>query len=101
MKRISILDYGAGNIFSIKNAVEKCGYKAILTSDFDQILKSTHLIFPGVGSFDNCMQKLKDKNIFEKLKLSKTKKFGFLVYVLGCRLYLITVKRVKKVKDWE
>ena len=61
MKRISILDYGAGNIFSIKNAVEKCGYKAILTSDFDQILKSTHLIFPGVGSFDNCMQKLKDK----------------------------------------
>lgn len=79
MKRISILDYGAGNIFSIKNAVEKCGYKAILTSDFDQILKSTHLIFPGVGSFDNCMQKLKDKNIFEKLKTIQNKK----IWVLG------------------
>ena len=98
MKRISILDYGAGNIFSIKNAVEKCGYKSILTSDFERILKSTHLIFPGVGSFDNCIQKLKDKKIYEKLKALENQKIWVLGICVGMQALFNYSEEGKKYK---
>jgi glutamine amidotransferase len=60
---ISVLDYGLGNIGSILNIVEKCGYQAIRTNNSREILNSSHLIIPGVGSFDQGI------NILHKLDL--------------------------------
>lgn len=60
---ISIIDYNAGNLFSIDNALKKLSYNAILTNDCDQVLKSDAIIIPGVGSFKSSMSVLKKKKL--------------------------------------
>jgi len=58
MKKIVIINYGAGNIQSIKFALQRLGYKATLTSDFEEIKKADKVIFPGVGEASSAMDKL-------------------------------------------
>ena len=67
-KKVIIIDYGLGNILSIKNAVEYLGYKSILTSDPKIIEKSKILILPGVGSFNDAMKKLNKLKITDSIK---------------------------------
>jgi glutamine amidotransferase len=55
---ISIIDYGAGNIQSIRFALERLGFSSILTSDINTIRSSSHVIFPGVGEASSAMAKL-------------------------------------------
>ena len=50
-KNITIIDYGAGNLISVQNAIEFLGYKSIISNDPKIILNSEFLILPGVGSF--------------------------------------------------
>ncbi|MDP5230807.1 MAG: imidazole glycerol phosphate synthase subunit HisH [Cellulophaga sp.] len=54
-----IIDYGAGNIQSIKFAIQRLGFEAVLTSDVNQILAADKVIFPGVGEASSAMAKLK------------------------------------------
>jgi len=63
MKKISIIDYGCGNLLSLVRAIEFIGYEGEITSDSKKILNSTHVILPGVGSFGNAMQKLEEYNL--------------------------------------
>lgn len=56
--KIVIIDYGAGNIQSIKFAVKRLGYEAVLTNDADTIKKAEKVIFPGVGEASSAMEKL-------------------------------------------
>ena len=60
---ISIIDYGAGNIQSIRFALERLGFSATLTSDADIIQSSSHVIFPGVGEASSAMAKLKSTGL--------------------------------------
>lgn len=48
---IAIMDYGIGNLGSIKNAFDYLGYEAIITNDKDKILSADKVILPGVGAF--------------------------------------------------
>ncbi len=56
---IVIIDYGAGNIQSIKFAIQRLGYEAILSSDPNEIQKADKVIFPGVGEASSAMKKLR------------------------------------------
>lgn len=58
MNNIVIIDYGAGNIQSIKFALKRLGYDALLTSDFEVIKHADKVIFPGVGEAASAMDKL-------------------------------------------
>jgi len=58
MKKICIIDYGIGNIASIYNGALISGYDVIVSSDPEKIAMSTHLILPGVGSFEKGMDGL-------------------------------------------
>jgi len=73
--KIGIIDYGMGNIQSVKNAIEKLGYSADLISDPTALPNYSFLILPGVGAFPNAMNKLKesnlDKAIFKHVELQK------------------------------
>lgn len=60
---ISIIDYGAGNIQSIRFALERLGFSATLTSDANVIQSSSHVIFPGVGEASSAMAKLKSTGL--------------------------------------
>ncbi|MDO5126532.1 MAG: imidazole glycerol phosphate synthase subunit HisH [Eubacteriales bacterium] len=56
---ISILDYDAGNIMSVKKAMEFLGEEAVITRDRDVIMASDKVILPGVGSFGDAMEKIR------------------------------------------
>ena len=55
---VAIIDYGAGNIKSVENAVRYLGHEAVLTRDRDRILSADHVILPGVGAFGDAMGRL-------------------------------------------
>src|SRR5262249_58071044 len=51
---IAIVDYGAGNISSVKKALESLGAEAKVTADAEVIAAATKLVVPGVGHFSRC-----------------------------------------------
>jgi glutamine amidotransferase len=60
MIKICILDYGVGNIFSLKNILKKNDIHFTYSRKKKDILSATHLILPGVGSFDVAIKKLSE-----------------------------------------
>ncbi|RUP45701.1 hypothetical protein BC936DRAFT_147845 [Jimgerdemannia flammicorona] len=67
MGGLYMLDYGAGNVRSLINAVEKLGYHIEMVNDPADILKAEKLIFPGVGAFGSAMESLVSKGYVEPL----------------------------------
>lgn len=57
--KIVIINYGAGNIQSIKFAIKRLGFEAVLTDNVDDILAADKVIFPGVGEASSAMSKLR------------------------------------------
>ncbi len=62
-----ILDYGMGNIFSLKRAVSKIGITAVVSGDPEKILAADYLLLPGVGAFPVAMKNLEKKNLIEPI----------------------------------
>jgi glutamine amidotransferase len=60
---IAIIDYGAGNIFSVANAFKKLNTDIELTNDRDTILAADKVVLPGVGSFADAMANIKKYNL--------------------------------------
>ena len=58
---IAIIDYGVGNLFSLKSSLKQLGLEAVVTADADTIRKADRLILPGVGAFADAMAKKKPK----------------------------------------
>ena len=56
--KIVIINYGAGNIQSIKFAIQRLGFEAVLTDDETEIRNADKVIFPGVGEASSAMEKL-------------------------------------------
>ena len=56
---IIIINYGAGNIQSLKFAIQRLGFKAILSDNAEEIRQADKVIFPGVGHSSHTMEKLK------------------------------------------
>ncbi|WP_133510210.1 imidazole glycerol phosphate synthase subunit HisF [Candidatus Thiosymbion oneisti] len=65
---ISLIDYGAGNVRSLRNAIGRLGYALTDITRPEDILKAERLIFPGVGSFGAAMQRLHSLGYLEPLK---------------------------------
>lgn len=60
---IVIIDYGAGNIQSLKFAIQRLGYEAILCKDPNEIQAADKVIFPGVGEASSAMKKLRETGL--------------------------------------
>ncbi len=65
---ITLLDYGAGNVRSVINAIEHLGETVRVATSGDAILGADKLVFPGVGAFGNMMEILHAKQFVEPLK---------------------------------
>jgi glutamine amidotransferase len=65
---VAIIDYGVGNLFSLKSSLDAIGEKSIVTSNPDEIRKAERIILPGVGAFGDAMQKLKDTGLDKIIK---------------------------------
>lgn len=57
--KLTIIDYGAGNIFSVASAFQRLGVEPVLSSDEQEIRSSDLVVFPGVGHAETAMQQLK------------------------------------------
>ena len=60
---IAIVDYGLGNLFSLKSSLDFIGLDTIITNDKSEIKKAKSIILPGVGAFRDAIGKLKEKEL--------------------------------------
>ena len=60
---IAIIDYDAGNVKSVQNALKKLGFEAVITSDIETIKNAEKVIFPGVGEASSAMKKLQERGL--------------------------------------
>lgn len=72
---VAIVDYGVGNLFSLKSSLEAIGEEVIVSGDKNEIIGAERIILPGVGAFSDAAAKLKesglDKVIIEEAKKGK------------------------------
>ena len=60
---IAILDYGVGNLFSLRSSLSCLGLESKLTADPGELRAADRIILPGVGAFGDAMDKLKDTGL--------------------------------------
>ena len=60
---IAIVDYGVGNLFSLKSSFAMIGAEARVSADADEILSADKIILPGVGAFEDAAKKLRDTGL--------------------------------------
>lgn len=65
---ITIVDYGMGNLGSIRNMFKRIGVEARVTSDLSEIADAEKLMLPGVGAFDSAMQAINGSGLRDLLE---------------------------------
>ena len=64
---IAIIDYGMGNLYNVKNALDVLGVDSIITSKKEDLQKADKLILPGVGAMQDCMLNLEKSGLKEMI----------------------------------
>lgn len=83
---IAIIDYGAGNLSSVKKALDYLGAESKITQNRDEILSASHVILPGVGSFGDAMASMKERGLVDVVKQAALSGKPFLGICLGLQL---------------
>ncbi|MBT3475688.1 imidazole glycerol phosphate synthase subunit HisH [bacterium] len=83
---IAIIDYGFGNLRSVSKALSLLSIDSKITDSKKVIEDASSIIFPGVGSFGDCIKNLDDKKIIEPIKSSIKKGKPFLGICLGLQI---------------
>ena len=83
---IAIIDYGAGNLFGVSNALKQFTKEVYITSDKDTIRSADHVILPGVGHFDDAMGSIKQSGLIETVYEVIEKKTPFLGICVGLQM---------------
>ena len=65
-----IVDYGVGNLFSLKCSFNSVGEQAIISKNKDDILKADRIVLPGVGAFSDSAKKLKERGYVSECNFS-------------------------------
>ena len=72
---VAIVDYGVGNLFSLKSSLAAIGAKALVTADPAVLRAADRVILPGVGAFGDAVKKLRETGLFDVvIELAKTGK---------------------------
>lgn len=85
--KVTIIDYGLGNLGSIANMVRKCGGSSEITADSDVIGRAQRILLPGVGAFDTGMGRIHGSRLFDLLRYKALEeRVPFLGICLGMQL---------------
>ncbi|MCW7497020.1 imidazole glycerol phosphate synthase subunit HisH [Leptospira levettii] len=84
----TIIDYGVGNLMSVRRGLEYVGASVNITSDPDKLADASHIILPGVGAFSNAMEALTNLNLTEAIINCANKGIPLLAICLGMQLLL-------------
>ena len=83
---IAIIDYGAGNLQSVKKALDFLGCESVITDDKEIIEGASHIILPGVGSFGDAMDSIRKRGLEDVIKNAASGEKKFLGICLGLQL---------------
>ncbi len=81
-----IIDYDAGNIKSVMNAIKALGIEAEITGDSEKILRAERIIFPGQGHFKQAVEKLESRKLIKPIKEVIENGKNFLGICLGLQV---------------
>jgi imidazole glycerol-phosphate synthase subunit HisH len=65
--KVTVIDYGIGNLYSVSRALERCGAEVLVSSGPAAIEAAPRLVLPGVGAFADGMQGLRDRQLVEPI----------------------------------
>ncbi len=85
---IAIIDYGVGNLFSLKSSLAAIGYEAVVTSDKREIAGADKILLPGVGAFEDAASKLRKSGMADLVKEQAAAGKPLLGICLGMQLLL-------------
>jgi len=88
MPEVTIIDYGVGNLLSVKRSLEHCGAKVFLSADPNVILTSQRVVLPGVGAFPNAMDALNKLKLVSVIKELDHLGMPLLAICLGMQLLM-------------
>lgn len=88
MVKITLVDYGIGNILSVQRAFEYCGAQVMTTDDPQTIKNADFLVLPGVGAFADGMRGLSERGLTEAILEFVSKERPFLGICLGMQMML-------------
>lgn len=83
---IAIVDYGAGNLKSVKCAMDRLGQDAVVTSGAAEIACASGVILPGVGAFARAMDNLRESGLIDAMKNAAASGKPFMGICLGYQL---------------
>ena len=86
MSKIAVIDYDAGNTMSVMNALKYLGYEVELSNDPAVLYKADHVVFPGVGAYADCMNKVREYNLIAPIKEMIGKGTPFIGICLGMQM---------------
>ena len=66
--KVALVDYGAGNLRSVANALRELGVEPHIAASPAALTDATHLVLPGVGSFGDCMAQLQSRNLLTAIR---------------------------------
>lgn len=87
MSKITLIDYGAGNLLNVQRSFEHCGAEVNIATTPEQVLTADRLVFPGVGAFPQAMAQLQQQNLVDAIKEAASNK-PFLGICLGMQMLL-------------
>lgn len=88
MNKVVVVDYGMGNLLSVRRGLEHCGAKVMVTSDPDIILSAPKVVLPGVGAFANGMAQLRSLRLDTVVREVATQGRFLLGICLGMQMLL-------------
>ncbi len=85
---VAVIDYGVGNLLSVRRGLEQCGAKVIVTEDAETILSAPRVVLPGVGAFGNGMAELSSRKLDSVVKEVAARGTPLLGICLGMQMLL-------------
>ena len=92
-KKITIIDYGMGNLYSVQNALRSIGAEPVVASDAAVIAQAEKILLPGVGAFGDCMANLEKSGLIPVIMDSLHSGKPFLGICLGMQVAVIEYAR--------
>ncbi len=85
---VAVVDYGMGNLFSVKQACERAALRAEITADEERVRAAAAIILPGVGAFASAMAILEEKRLTSAIRDSISAGKPFVGICLGIQLLM-------------
>ncbi len=83
---VAIVDYGVGNLFSLKSSLSAIGAQVLVTDDPAALAAADRILLPGVGAFGDAAEKLRERGLFEPLRVLAKQGKPLLGICLGMQL---------------